>query len=249
MKICKNLIFVDDISSVEEWFIKCPPQGKEKHWKDGRSAKETAKFWINAIPQPFTDLFKGFKFEFQLCSPEYVSDFDNLGGNGRNHDLLIIARDSDENRIVISVESKVDESFGNTIGNYLFDIQKKRLTNIPTQSDRRILALKDALIPNVPNQEFNKLRYQLLTAIAGTLSEGKKQNSKSAFFIVQTFITKTIDRVKHKINQTDLDYFVDAISDGKFKSLIEGTLIGPMRVQGNEFIPNNVDLWIGKYSL
>jgi hypothetical protein len=66
---------------------------------------------------------------------------------------------------------------------------------------------------------------------------------------VQTFITKTIDQVKNKINQTDLDYFVDAISDRKFKSLINGTLIGPMRVQGNEFIPNNVDLWIGKYSL
>jgi hypothetical protein len=249
MKICRNLTLSDNISSIEEWFNKCPPQRGILQWRDGRSAKETAKHWINGIPKPFTDLFKGFELEFKVCSPEYVSDFDNLKGNGRNHDLLIIANDPAKNQVVISVESKVDESFGNTIGDYMDDIQKKNENNIPTKANKRILALKDAIIPNVLNQEINKLRYQLLTAVAGTLSEAKKQNAKSAFFIVQTFFTETIDQVKHKINQTDLDYFVDTISNGKFKSVIDGALIGPMRAQGNEFIPNNIDLWIGKYSL
>jgi hypothetical protein len=69
MKICRNLTLSDDISSIDEWFIKCPPKRGMLQWKDGRSAKETAKHWINGIPQPFTDLFKGFKLEFQVCSP------------------------------------------------------------------------------------------------------------------------------------------------------------------------------------
>jgi hypothetical protein len=249
MKICKNLILSDGISTIEEWFKKCPPQGKEKHWRDGRSAKETAKHWINGVPQPFTDLLKAFRLELQLCSPEYVSEFDNLKGNGRNHDLLIIARDSANNEIVISVESKVDESFGKTLADYMDDIQKKRDNNITTQADKRILALKNALLPNISIPEFNKLRYQLLTAVAGALSEAKKQNAKSAFFVVQTIFTNKINPFKNQINQTDLDCFVDAISNGMFKNLKDGTLLGPMRVQGNEFIPNSVDLWIGKFSL
>jgi hypothetical protein len=250
MKICKNLTVSDEISTVEEWFKKCPPQRGILQWQDGRSAKETAKHWINGIPQPFTDLFKGFKFEFQLCSPEYVSEFDNLKGNGRNHDLLIIARDSaTDNEIVISVESKVDEPFGNIIGDCMHNIKNKRDNNIPTQADKRILALKNALLPNISISEFNKLRYQLLTAVAGTLSEAKKQNAKSAIFVVQTISSNKIDPFKHQINQTDLDRFVYAISNGISKYLKEGTLLGPMRVQGNIFIPNNIDLWIGKYSL
>jgi hypothetical protein len=249
MKICRNLTLSDNISSNEEWFVKCPPQRGILQWRDGRSAKETARHWINGIPQPFTDLFRGLKLEFQVCSPEYVSDFDNLKGNGRNHDLLIIANDPAENRIVISVESKVDESFGQTVGDYQKDIKKKKDKNISTQADIRISQLRLALMPNIPDLEFNKVRYQLLTALAGTLSEAKKQKSKSTFLVVQTFITNDIDQVKHKINQTDLDYIVDTISNGKFKSVIDGSLIGPMRVHGNEFIPNNIDLWIGKYSL
>jgi hypothetical protein len=250
MKICRNLILSDGISTIEEWFKKCPPQRGIQQWQDGRSAKETAKHWINGIPQPFTDLLKGFKFEFQLCSPEYVSEFDNLRGNGRNHDLLILARDSAaDNKIVISVESKVDESFGNILGDYMRDIENKRDNNIPTQADKRILALKNALLPNISIPEFNKLRYQLLTAVAGALSEAKKQNAKSAIFVVQTIFTNKIDPFKHQINQTDLDRFVDAISNGMFKNLKDGTLLGPMRVLGNKFIPNSVDLWIGKYSL
>src|SRR5674476_1645320 len=127
------------------------------------------------------------------------------------------------------------------------DNQKKRDNNITTHADKRILALKNAILPNISIQEFNKLRYQLLTAVAGTLSEAKKRNAKSAIFVVQTIFTNKIDPFKHQINQTDLDRFVDAISNGMFKNLKDGTLIGPMRVQGNNFIPNIVDLWIGKY--
>jgi len=249
MKICKNLKLSDEISTIEEWFEKCPPQRGRLQWQDGRSAKETAKHWINGIPQPFKDLLKGYKFEFQLCSPEYVSEFDNLRGNGRNHDLLILALDPDENRIVISVESKVDESFGQTVGDYQNDIKKKKDKNVPTQADIRISNLKTAMMSSITDSEFIKVRYQLLTVVAGTLSEAKKQKANSAIFVVQTFITNGLDQNKHQINQADLDLFVNLISNGRFKTIKDGTLVGPLRVQGNKFIPDFIDLWIGKYSV
>ena len=53
MIICKNLIQTDKIESLSEWFDKCPPQKGIAHWKDGRSAKETAKLWLSAIPAEF----------------------------------------------------------------------------------------------------------------------------------------------------------------------------------------------------
>ena len=58
---CKGLTPNDHIRSLNEWFIKCPPEGKERHWVDGRSAKETAKHWVYTIPQPFKDILKPFK--------------------------------------------------------------------------------------------------------------------------------------------------------------------------------------------
>lgn len=36
MKICRKFDIKDTINSLEEWFQKCPPQGKEKHCLDKR---------------------------------------------------------------------------------------------------------------------------------------------------------------------------------------------------------------------
>jgi hypothetical protein len=36
------------ISTVDEWFEYAPPVGQEKHWVDGRSAKEVAKAWCGS---------------------------------------------------------------------------------------------------------------------------------------------------------------------------------------------------------
>ena len=104
---CEKLIASNEIMSLCEWFDKCPPQGKEKHWKDGRSAKETAKHWLHTIPQPFKDLLKTQQLKYVLCSPEYVSEFDAYGGNGRNHDLLILAKDKDSKKVVYLLNQKL----------------------------------------------------------------------------------------------------------------------------------------------
>lgn len=48
------------IRSLEEWLQYAPPAKGEKHWKDGRSAKELAKAWMTyngpSMPSELMDL-------------------------------------------------------------------------------------------------------------------------------------------------------------------------------------------------
>ena len=40
----------DELSTVELWKKKAPPMGGDKQWKDGRSAKELAKYMTSDYP-------------------------------------------------------------------------------------------------------------------------------------------------------------------------------------------------------
>jgi hypothetical protein len=248
MKICKNLNPIEEIVSLKEWEIKCPPQ-KQEHWKDGRSAKETAKHWLYIIPKEFRELLKCFHFEYELCSPEFVTKFDKYTGNGRNHDLLITAKDQKNETVVISIESKVDEPFDKTIGDYLKEIKRKKEKGENTNADKRMEDLKKAIFPKVEQEIFETLKYQLLTAVAGTLAEAKTQKAKRAIFLIQTFVSSNIDSKKHRQNQRDLDYFMEIISNGKHTIIHDNDLFGTFKFRGNEYIPRDVELWMGKYSI
>jgi len=249
MKICKNLDPKNEIISLNDWLSKCPPQGGKRHWVDGRSSKDTALYWLQGTPKEFTDILKKFNLTFELCSPELVTKIDRYQGNSRNHDLLILAKNSNSERVVISIESKVDESFGNTIGSKLRVIEKLKQKGTPTNVDKRIEILKRAIFPNVYQDIFESIRYQLLTAIAGTLSEAKKQEAKKAIFIVQNLPTSAVPSKKHLNNQLDFDYFIKVLTNGNHHSISDNELLGPFLFTGNDFIPNNIELWIGKYSV
>lgn len=246
---CKDLMVIDQIGSLNEWFIKCPPQSKQKHWKDGRSAKETAKHWVYTIPQPFKDILKQWKLEFNVCSPEFVSTFDANGGNGRNHDLLILAENENKEPFVISVESKVDEPFGDTISDTI-KAADLRLEKSPNSKGLiRIEDLRIALFGEEDNSQLS-LRYQLLTAVAGTISEAKKQKAKSSIFLIQTFISSEINKNKQKQNQNDLDSFIALFSKSKYAQIHNNQLIGPFRINSViKHLPDDIDLWIGKYEI
>lgn len=248
MIICKKLDTKDTISSIEEWYSKCPPKDKKKHWKVGRSAMETAKHWLYVIPQEFREILKCFNLEFELCSPEFVTEFDNYN-NGRNHDLLLVAKDQKNEKVVVSVESKVDENFDKTVGSYLLSIERKLQNSEVTNASFRIEKLKESIFPKVSKAVFELLRYQLLTAVAGTLREAKIQGAKKAIFLVQTFVSSNMDSKKHRQNQRDLDRFLEVISEGKHRIIHDNDLYGPFKFPGNEFIPDDVELWIGKYSI
>jgi hypothetical protein len=246
---CKDLNDSDRIESLTEWFNKCPPEGKEKQWVDGRSAKETAKHWVYTIPSQFVDLLKPFHLKYKLCSPEFVTKFDDYKGNGRNHDLLIIAKNLSDEKLVISVESKVDETFDVTISERITKANTELLKTSASKALNRIQDLRITLFGKIDNEQL-KLRYQLLTAIAGTLAEANSQKINKAIFIVQTFVSDEIDIKKHSQNQSDLDTFLDYFSNGQYKALKDGNILGPLRFhRSTKYISGEIDLWIGKYSI
>ena len=249
MIICKKLDPTDTICSLEEWYTKCPPQRKDLQWQLDRSAMETAKLWLCGIPIEFTELLKGFDLECELCSPEFVTRFDKYNGNGRNHDLLIFAKDKKNEKVVISVESKADESYGQTIGPYLKLIRRKKEEDENSNADYRIEDLRKAIFPQTDNIVYESLKYQLLTAIAGTLREAKIQGAKRAIFLVQTLKTSNINEGKNRKNQRDLDHFIEVICSEEHSSIRDNDLFGPFKFTGNQFIPDDVELWIGKYSV
>jgi len=209
MKIYKKSTSFETIQTLDDWKIEFPPQMKDLHWREGRSAMETAKHWLNVIPKEFEDILKCFQLEYVSCSPEHVTKFDEYKGNGRNHDLLILATDQYNENVVISIESKVDEPFDKQIGSYLTKIKLKKDKGEKSNADYRIEKLKIAVFPNVKRDVFESIQYQLLNAIAGTLAEAKKQRAKKAIFLVQTFISSNMDQKKHLKNQQDLDCFLN----------------------------------------
>ncbi|MBX3045219.1 MAG: hypothetical protein KIT33_10390 [Candidatus Kapabacteria bacterium] len=245
MIICKNLNQSEPIITIDDWKRLCPPQKKDEHWKDGRSAKETAKLWINGAPVEYLDTIKPLKVCSEIVSPEYVSYFDKNGGNGRNHDLLIL---DTANKIVVGIESKVDEAFDKTVEKRYYDAIIDKDKNKDSLAKERV----EELIPALFNQKLetiSQLKYQLLTSVAGTIAEAKKKECKKAVFLVQTFISQQMNSKRHRQNQLDLDYFVEIISNGMYKIIHDGDLLHIGTLPGNEFIPKDVDLYIGKYSI
>lgn len=244
---CKNLNPYDTIETINEWFYKCPPKGKEKQWKDGRSAKETAMHWVHTIPVAFLDILKDKELVFELCAPEYVTKFDVYKGEGRNHDLLILAKNKNKDTVIISIESKADEPFGDTVEKTIKAAQKKKQINKNSKAIKRIEDLRKDLFGELNDNQLG-LMYQLLTAIAGTIAEAKKQGATTAFFLVQTFVEK--ENSKHIKNKKDLNSFLKVFTKSEDAKIENNEVLGPFRITiDNEYLSSSIDLCIGKYEI
>ena len=130
-----------------------------------------------------------------------------------------------QEKVVVSIESKVDETFGQTIGTYLRAIERRIQNGEVTNAGFRIEQLKEAFFPTIGQTVFESLRYQLLTAIAGTLAEAKNQQAKKAIFLVQTFVSSNMDSKKHRQNHRDLDHFLEVISNGYHRIIHDNDLL------------------------
>ena len=67
---CKGEI----IQSIDQWKTDCPPMNNA-HWVEGRSAYETAKLWINEVPDSFLTLFGNDLTSINVY-PEHKAKFD-----------------------------------------------------------------------------------------------------------------------------------------------------------------------------
>src|SRR6266849_778066 len=113
-----------------------PRPKKDYQWRGGRSAMELARAWfvspVPVCPRGITDLLASNPRTADVGLlegfPEYVTPLPERG-EGRNHDLLLRGRGG-QGEVVISVEAKVDEPFGENIGAYW---DKARESTAPTR--------------------------------------------------------------------------------------------------------------------
>lgn len=188
MKLNRNFVTdTKEITTLTDWKILAPPMGGDKHWRDGRSAKELARYITESLPQMPKELeqllsgFSGADSAFNW-SAEYVTDFQKQGygrGNGRNHDLILYNDD-----VFVGIEAKADEPFG----------KKTIAQELVKAADNKKLRI-DKLVSLVFGDETKNhlmLHYQLLTACGGVLLEAKQRKLRNAVMLVLVFLKKGI---------------------------------------------------------
>lgn len=211
------------IETIEDWENQIfKATKKEKHWKVGRSAHSIANFMMNKNgEQTIKNIVSEVLSEdviFERAVPELEIRFDKYG-HGREHDLGIYGRTSKSNKsIFIGVESKVDESFNETILEVYLKSKSKTLSGISTNSDNRIEDLLKKHYSEVTPEHFN-LRYQLLYSTVGTLEadfDSKPVDIAILFIIV--FKTDLYDEVLGLENYKDYVRFSNSLDSRKIEN-------------------------------
>jgi hypothetical protein len=240
----------ENISSVEDWEKHAPPQ-EATQWKDGRSARELAKAWFPVpgqmeIPAEFQVLLDSSPMtagvSLEKAVPELETRFDDCGGKGHHSDLAVWGKVG-LNRVTICVEARTDEEFGPLAGEYVV----KRARDKPASRVPERFSLLCEGLMGYQSDVVNRLRYQLFTAVAGTLVEASKYDADIAVLVIHEFLGKTKQELIYR-NAEDLNSFVSVLSDGEFESVPWGKLTGPVMVPGGEYIPAGIPLFIGKCS-
>jgi hypothetical protein len=245
-----------EITSLESWERLAGPKSPNQ-WKDGRSAKEVARAWLESggenLPEEVSAAFSGHKSFGPVLSwqaePEKKLAFDNFPGEPPNIDLVVHAQDS-QGPFLIAVEAKADEPFGQTVADTLAAAVERRLKNNRSNGVTRIEQLSAAILG--PHQSgdppLKGIRYQLLTAIGGLLCEAQRRDCDRAVMLVHEFVTDETDDDMHARNAMDLNIFIKRLTHGSLTAVQPGVIYGPFVVPGKPVLSAEIDLYLGKVS-
>jgi hypothetical protein len=182
--------------------------------------------------------------------------FERAGSVSRNADVALLGIDSRGNIVALTIEAKADESYGPTFQQALAASMERMVSGKPSNGLSRAEALARALLPPrrvgkaIPRDEWTPslgpLRFQLFTAVAATLAFAHQSKAKLAVFIIHEFVTDSTRDEYHQANTLDLEAFVCRLSDGAFRDLRSGEIVGPFPVVENTHWPSSPALYIGK---
>lgn len=195
------------IQNLLDWQNEIP----QKDWVEGRSAHSLANFILNrnGIEQ-IKSIIKEILSDdviFEKGIPEYEVKFDEFG-KGRFHDLGILGKLISTNKTVfIGIESKVDETFGQTVSEAYVSGIVKRLNGENTKLPDRVEKLIKQIFGNkIRNKHFD-IRYQLLYATMGTLEE----KTDISINLIIIFKSNSYDKIKGNENYRDYCQFIQNV--------------------------------------
>jgi hypothetical protein len=213
------------IHDLVDWERYASTTGK---WADGFSAKELARLWLTGtghehVQAALGEVIPGLQIELAIAEAQV--SFDPYRGGVRNHDVLAYGP-FDGGHAVVGVEGKVNESLDSRLKHKYAAAEKRKRDNNNTNLDRRVDGLLAAIIgkhyrddPNLPN-----LRYQVFSAIAGTVAAAKPTTTAAA---VVVHLIDTKQAKPKKFEQTR-----DAIADfARAAGLDGGRVVGPVHLK------------------
>lgn len=231
------------IADIESWRVLAPP-ARPGHWRPGRSAMESARSWFAAdaveptVPAAIRRLLDSHPDTagtvVRTVRPEHETRLDRLG-RGRQHDVVAYGLKG-EQRVVIAIEAKADESFGDLISAELGRADSanegRREGDGPaTRKRERIEQLSMRVFGRVPDAVIEGLRYQLLHALAGAVIEAEATGAFMACLVVQEFTGPGTGETPVKRNEDDFLAFLRALGVETADRALHGTLFGPVVLQ------------------
>ena len=232
------------LTSIDDWHRFAPPK-HEIHWKDGRSAKESARAWIAAAPRMQPDIERTIAacpdvgpLHRWRAEPEARVAIDTFRGEQPNIDVLLVAKD-ERGPVVVVIEAKADETFGDQLADRYRSAKAARVANPRSRALDRIEALLDLFHLDLGQPRVPQLRYQLFTAVAAALAEAERCSSDRAFFVVHEFVTSLTRSDRRERNGADLDSFLSIALDSDAR-LDDGEIAGPFLNQ------EGLSLFLGK---
>ena len=209
-------------------------------WAPGRSAMELARAWFTSpaptVPHEFSALLESHPLTRNMTitegMPEFVTGLPERG-EGRNHDLLLRGRT--DQPVTLCVEAKADEPFGELVSEVW--TANTDASGQPTGRSRRAQRLQ-ALIALLFGSEadparspWSEMRYQLLTAAAGTVIQAARDGASVGVMVVHEFLTSHVDRAE-KVARNAADYalFVSQIALVPREQVRAGKLYGPVDI-------------------
>ena len=224
------------LTSIDDWHRFASPK-REVQWKGSRSAKGCARAWIAAAPrlQPYIartiaacpDIRPLHQWR---AEPEARVTIDTFRGEQPNIDLLLIAED-DCGPLVVAIEAKADETFGDQLADRYESAQAARASHPRSKALDREETLLNRFNLNMAQPQVPLLRYQLFTAAAAVLAEADRRSSNRALVIVHEFVTPLTRPDRRERNAAVLDRFLSMALRSE-THLGYDEIAGPLRVQG-----------------
>ena len=240
------------ITSLAEWGRLAPPKSAE-HWTEGRSAFELARAWCApsgpAMPTELRALLEGSEslrgLKVECAFPEHRIRFDARSGEPRNADLAFVGHRGDI-RVAFTVEAKADEPFGATVEDTIRDAVEGLMENPRSGGIQRVAGLAQSLFRRRDKRLpfITALRYQLLTAAAGSLAFAVSEGAAMAVLIVHEFVTDRTQRDLHQRNARDFEAFLTRLGGEEPKPGMH--LHGPFEVPGIPLFEKPPPLLVGK---
>ena len=238
----------ETITDLRAWKALAGPVSGDQ-WKPDRSAQELARDWIErdaqARAEALLSLHPGLApVALDSAIAEHRTRFDEIPRGPRNHDLLAIGTGG-PGRLVVGIEGKADESFGETLARYR-DRERSKKSRALERLDR----LTDTLFGNTLAHEptLCDLRYQLCSALAGTLADAKSAEAVAAVLLIHEFRTTLTDDRRHQANSAALEAFVSRLPGEPSRyNGTGGWVAGPWTVRAESaWLPASMSVFVGK---